>query len=136
LHPEGKEPGSCPKYCSADHYFTDIYGRYRFYPAQIHNAHKFCQEKAEQYMREEWRFIIIDNTNIQRKHFQFYIDKAKEYGYLVWECQVGDWIDALNGKVTTDNLELAKTYAAKYAARNVHGVTADKILQLMQRWEP
>ena len=67
--------------CSADEYFMDQKGRYKFSMDKLPIAHEYCYAKAKRAMMEETSLVIIDNTNSCPKEFQKYIDMAHEYGY-------------------------------------------------------
>lgn len=67
--------------CSADNYFM-VDGEYRFDVARLHAAHNYCQELFENTLKMG-KNAIVDNTNINSRDYRFYVEKAKEYGYVV-----------------------------------------------------
>jgi predicted kinase len=106
--------------CSADDYFLDSTGQYKFNPQRLHLAHTYCQGKAEGAMEAQANLVIIANTNIKRKDYKPYVKMAGKYGYDVEEVVVG--------KLDAESLDL-------YAARNVHGVSKETIYKMAERWE-
>lgn len=69
--------------CSADDYFTDEKGNYNFNPAELGAAHGQCRNKFEQALINKNKVVIVCNTNVNEKHFGFYLQKAGEYKYKV-----------------------------------------------------
>jgi hypothetical protein len=63
--------------------------------------------------------VIVDNTNILRKHYENYQAQATQQGYRVRIEEVG---------------EFTRSAAALYAVRNVHGVPYDKVMQMLEQW--
>jgi predicted kinase len=55
-----------PLVCSADHYFLDRNGRYKFDAVQLKNAHESSQSIMKLACTEGKKIIIVDNTNVQR----------------------------------------------------------------------
>lgn len=109
--------------CSADHHFEKG-GAYRFNPRQLGQAHDACFEKFEALMKRcspltGWDthgslIVVVDNTNTTVRECQRYVATAQEYG---WEVEIV-------------NIRCDPKVAA---ARNVHGVPADKVLQMHER---
>ena len=87
--------------CSADHYFLDSHGVYNFNRDKIGEAHRVCQQHAEEacrlnrtiltkaslivlvFCRNTTLAVIIDNTNIRADECRPYFQKASQYGYVV-----------------------------------------------------
>lgn len=67
--------------CEADSYFIDRDGTYNFDATKLGAAHKYCQNLFEQALKDSVSLVICSNTNVNRRDYQFYLDKAKEYGY-------------------------------------------------------
>ncbi len=65
--------------CCADDYFMSG-GEYKFDASKLKYAHKECQEKFETALFRNRENIVVANCNAKERDFQFYIDKAKEYG--------------------------------------------------------
>ena len=76
------------KICTADDYFLDEEGNYKFDPLKLGAAHRACMEKFERALKNDYYLVICANTNTKEKDFQFYIDKAAEYGYAVFSLVV------------------------------------------------
>jgi predicted kinase len=102
--------------CSADHYFERS-GEYLFNPAELKDAHEACKEKFLAALRSEEELVVVDNTNTMRWEYQFYLDRALQFGYTI---QVQD--------IPLISAELA-------AQRNTHGVPLDAIQRMIDRWE-
>lgn len=68
--------------CSTDDYFTGADGVYRFDPTKLGEAHQANQEKASRLLREG-KSVIVDNTNILRKHCKPYVAEACACGASV-----------------------------------------------------
>ena len=69
--------------CSADDYFTNMWGRYKFDASKLPYAHLECRRKAFKLMKNGCDTVIIDNTNIVSRDFAAYIEYAAEFGYTV-----------------------------------------------------
>lgn len=113
---------------SADHYFTDAHGVYRFDPARLADAHGQCLLEFLACIRNIDRTIIVDNTNTTIEEMAPYIAIAEAYKYAV--------------QIVT--LDVSPDVAAR---RNVHGVepaTVDRQLRQLnesfarmpRRWLP
>ena len=100
--------------CSADHYFGRD-GSYKFDPTKLGKAHNWCFEVFEAACASGRLSIVLDNTNTMLKEFKRYIDVAKTRGY----------------KVNVIRLVVDPKVAAK---RNVHGVPAEKVQQMQDRF--
>lgn len=102
--------------CSADQYmvkFSEPDGKfvYNFNPSRLKECHENCRQDAHNFMKKGVQTIIIDNTNTTQSECQFYIDKAREYGYAVQVIRC------------TGNFG------------NIHGVPEDKVLKMKNRLE-
>ena len=76
--------------CSADDFFIDKHGVYKFDATKLYAAHRQCQHKAATAMRQGIDLVIIDNTNTTDKEMRPYIDIAKENGYAVRVKLIGN----------------------------------------------
>jgi len=77
--------------CEADKYFIDKEtGKYNFDFTKIKEAHKFCQDTVETYMKDSlvndqfYREIAVSNTFTQEWEIEPYMELAKKYGYTVF----------------------------------------------------
>ena len=68
--------------CSADHYFYDVFGVYRFDASKLGHAHKMCYDKAVRNLELNLD-VIIDNTNANARDRKVYEDLAKSMGVTV-----------------------------------------------------
>jgi predicted kinase len=106
--------------CEADKYFIDKEtGEYNFDSTKIKEAHKFCQDTVESYMKDSlvndqfYREIAVSNTFTQEWEMQPYFELAKKYGYKVFSIIVEN----------------------RHEGTNVHGVPEEKIEQMKNRFE-
>lgn len=80
--------------CEADKYFM-VDGEYKFDGSKLKDAHEFCRNTVETYMRDNveandqfYRQIAVSNTFTQEWEMQPYFDLAKKYGYTVFTIVV------------------------------------------------
>jgi len=106
--------------CEADKYFIDKEtGEYKFDGSKIKDAHKYCQDLVETYMKDsmvndQWyREIAVSNTFTMEWEMNPYFELAKKYGYKVFSIIVEN----------------------RHNGKNVHGVPTDKIEQMKDRFE-
>ena len=101
-------------YChkEADMYFVDSEGNYNFKPSQIKDAHTWCQEEVEFLMKYE-HTVVVSNTFTQEWEMKPYYDLAERYGYRVTSIIVEN----------------------RHGGVNQHGVPADKLEQMKNRFE-
>ena len=106
--------------CEADKYFVDKEtGEYNFDFTKIKDAHKFCQDTVETYMKDSlvndnfYREIAVSNTLTQEWEMERYYELAKQYGYKVFS-------------VIVEN---------RHEGINEHGVPEDKIQIMKDRFE-
>jgi predicted kinase len=106
--------------CEADKYFIDKEtGEYKFDGSKIKDAHKYCQDLVETYMKDsmvndQWyREIAVSNTFTMEWEMDPYFELAKKYGYKVFSIIVEN----------------------RHNGKNVHGVPTDKIEQMKDRFE-
>jgi predicted kinase len=81
--------------CEADKYFIDKETEeYNFDSTKIKEAHKFCQDTVESYMKDSlandqfYREIAVSNTFTQEWEMRPYFELAKNYGYKVFSVVV------------------------------------------------
>lgn len=95
-------------YCSADDYFVDPWGEYRFDPAELGNAHAECYDKFLSAIAEQADYIVVDNTFCQLWELSPYLVHAKAKGIPIHMYQ----FDA---------------YAETRVEKNVHGLCEDAV---------
>lgn len=89
--------------CSADHFFIDQFGWYKFDAAKLGEAHGRCFTKFMNLVNAGTSPLAVDNTNLSWKEMGRYVEAGLAAGY---DVEVVD----INTPVTVA------------AARNVHGV--------------
>lgn len=105
--------------CEADKYFNDKDGRYNFDFTKLREAHKWCQEMVETYMKDSlvneqfYREIAVSNTFTQEWEMEHYIELAKKYDYQVFTLIVEN----------------------RHGGKNIHGVPDDKLEVMRNRFE-
>ncbi|XP_077029921.1 NEDD4-binding protein 2-like 2 isoform X1 [Agelaius phoeniceus] len=104
---------------STDDYFRQQYG-YTYNAAHLGDAHEWNRKRAKQAMEQGKSPVIIDNTNTQAWEMKPYVEVALEKGYRVEFHEPDTW-----WKFDPDELE----------KRNKHGVTREKIAQMLERYE-
>jgi predicted kinase len=80
--------------CTADDYFTDKDGNYNFEVNKMGLAHKACQSKFDDALKDDIiTNIVIANTNTKPADYKYYVDKAEKAGlritYVVLENRNG-----------------------------------------------
>jgi len=97
---------------SADHYFLNSDGVYKFDPTKIADAHNACLRRfLEELQNPSSELIIVDNTNASIAEMAPYMALAGAFG--------------VPAKII--EIECAPTTAA---ARNVHGVPAESVQKI------
>ena len=74
-----------PVVCSADHYFYNTDGVYTFNKDDIGRAHNHCKNAFQKALGESRDLIVVDNTNIKKKNYSFYVGLGKQHGYTVYQ---------------------------------------------------
>lgn len=99
------------KAIAADDWF-DLYLKGRFDPTRLKEAHEWCQQKAEDWLRVAGEMVIIHNTGTQRWEIEPYAELAAKYG--------------------------ARFHVAHVEGNfgSVHGVTDEGMQRMAARWEP
>jgi predicted kinase len=90
---------------SADHFFIQNDGTYKFDVSKLKEAHENCFDKFKAALPVKYDVIAVDNTNLTWWEMGRYVDAALKAGYVV---EVVD--------IQSD---------PKLCARNVHGVKTD-----------
>jgi len=105
--------------CEADKYFTDVEGNYNFDITKIKDAHKWCHDRVENYMKDNlvnnqfYYEIAVSNTFTQEWEMKPYYLLAEKYGYKVF-C------------VIVEN---------RHGGTNLHDVPEDKLEIMRNRFE-
>ena len=96
----------------ADQYFMED-GVYKFDGSKIKYAHNWCQDMVEHQMEDETDRIVVSNTFTQEWEMEYYYKLADKYGYRVYSLIVEN----------------------RHGGVNEHGVPADKLEQMKNRFE-
>ena len=106
--------------CEADKYFINKEtGEYNFDVSKIKDAHKYCYDLVETYMKDSlvndqfYREIAVSNTFTQEWEMKPYFELAEKYGYTVFVTIVEN----------------------RHGGKNVHGVPDDKLEIMRNRFE-
>lgn len=106
--------------CEADKYFVNKEtGEYNFDGSKLKDAHKYCQDLVETYMKDSlvndqfYREIAVSNTFTQEWEMKPYFELAEKYGYMVFT-------------VVVEN---------RHGGKNLHGVPEDKLEVMKNRFE-
>lgn len=94
----------------ADMYFVDAFGNYEYEQARIKNAHEWCQRETRKHL-ELGRNVVVSNTFTRRFEIEPYFEMANSLGIK-------------------PNVLIA---TGKF--KNEHGVPAEVIEKMRQRWE-
>jgi predicted kinase len=101
--------------CSADHFFTDKDGQYRFDPSKLPDAHGACLKKYTKYVTMEFpHAIVVDNTNTTAIEIAPYAALALAHG-------------------RTLSIVTLRCPADVGASRNVHGAPLSTVQAMAQR---
>lgn len=99
-----------PPHYEADMFFLGPDG-YKWDGAKIGEAHRWCQMKVNDAMKENHRLIIVSNTFIKKAEMQPYLEMAQEHGYQVQEI------------------------ICKGRFKNIHNVPEEKVEQKRRQFE-
>lgn len=85
--------------CSADHFFVNEKGEYKWDPKKLDAAHEACKRKAEK-MLASGKSVVIDNTNIKKRMYRAYIYLADLFNaeVILAERRVDFRVAAKHGK--------------------------------------
>jgi predicted kinase len=96
----------------ADKYFMSN-GKYEFDASQLRDAHNWCQNAVRVGMETQGQKIVVSNTFTQEWEMDPYYKLAEQYGYRVYSLVVEN----------------------RHMGVNQHGVPADKLEQMKNRFE-
>lgn len=105
--------------CEADKYFVDREGNYNFDGSKLKEAHEWCRDRVETYMKDSllndqfYREIAVSNTFTREWEMQAYIDLADKYGYRVFSIIVEN----------------------RHGNSNTHGVPVEAVTKMKERFE-
>ncbi|XP_068870344.1 NEDD4-binding protein 2 isoform X3 [Aphelocoma coerulescens] len=104
---------------STDDYFYK-HGQYHYDPDCLGEAHDWNRKRAKEAFEMRISPIIIDNTNIQAWEMKPYVTLAQQFKYKVMFREPDTW-----WKFKPKELE----------RRNIHGVSKEKIIRMLERYE-
>lgn len=117
---------------STDDFFTKD-GKYNFILKLIGVAHAWNQDRAKAAMKAGVDRIYIDNTNTQAWEMKPYAEAAIAEGYKVLIIEPDSpWWRNFNSLMSEPSKQ---AFCEDLARRNKHGVPADIIRKMMDRWE-
>jgi predicted kinase len=101
----------CNQHVEADMFFMED-GEYKFDPTKLKRAHEWCQNRVRVWMMSGYN-VVVSNTFTQEWEMEAYYKLAEQYGYQVHSIVVEN----------------------RHEGVNEHGVPADKLEQMKQRFE-
>jgi predicted kinase len=101
----------CYQYVDA-YMFFELDGEYKFDPSKLKQAHEWCKNKAEGWMKNGYN-VAVSNTFSQEWEMQPYFELAEKYGYMVHS-------------LIKEN---------RHEGKNVHNVPEEKLEQMKNRFE-
>lgn len=101
----------CNQHVEADMYFMQD-GEYKFDASKINEAHAWCQNKTEEWMKKGYN-VVVSNTFTQKWEMEFYYRLAKIYDYRVHSIVVEN----------------------RHGSINIHDCPKEKITQMKNRFE-
>jgi predicted kinase len=69
--------------CSADHFFYDADGNYKWDGNKLGYFHKLSLAKCESALQQGADDVVVDNTNAKLREMKPYLKAAEKYGYTV-----------------------------------------------------
>jgi predicted kinase len=93
--------------CSADHFYLNDDGVYNFDFKHIKDAHNLCKAIFAKYIYHKVPQIVVDNTNVVKSHYQYYVDVG-----INNNCNV--YLDKMHGLLSNKELDI-------FSRRNKHG---------------
>ena len=107
--------------CSADDFFVSPAGVYKFDSEWIESAHNECVKKFQSLIESRSHVIVVDNPNMKKRDYEFYILEAEKAGYTV---------EIINLMPPTFLKALVK------GKRNIHGISEKIISEMYFSYEP
>lgn len=101
----------CNQHVEADMFFIQD-GEYKFDASKLRQAHAWCQDKTEAWMRNGYN-VVVSNTFTTEWEMEAYYKLAEKYGYRVHS-------------LIAEN---------RHNGVNEHNVPADKLEQMKNRFE-
>jgi predicted kinase len=102
-----------PEVLSADDFFINESGEYKFDSTKLKEAHQYCQFRCSERMRQQKSKIVVANTFTEEWEMKPYFDMAERYNYRIHT-------------VIVEN---------RHGSENVHGVPEEKLQQMQNRFD-
>ena len=99
--------------CSADDYFINGHGEYKFDVSKLKEAHQYCQTKCRLKMANDTPVVVVANTFTREWEMKEYYDLAESFGYRVHSIIVEN----------------------RHGGENVHGVPDETLQKQKDRFE-
>lgn len=115
-----KEENNNTVIVSADNYFFNEAGEYKYDSQKLDDAHQFSYRTAKMCIRNLCKTIVIDNTNSTLKEYKNYIQlgESNDYKIIILEIECSN-----------------KTDAIIMGKRNTHHKNIKATLSMYSRWE-
>lgn len=110
------------KVCSADNYFYDNDGNYKFDADLLPEAHEACRDSFMDAVNNGANLIVVDNTNMVKRWYQNYVKDGEFYGYKVVQ-------------LFTHSAEVSEETITEYFERCVHSVPLHSIKRQVSMFE-
>jgi len=81
--------------CTADDFFEQD-GQYKFDASLLGQAHYECKDKFIQALARRVDLIIVANTSTKLEDFEFYLDRAKTFGYQIFVMVLENYHSGIN----------------------------------------
>lgn len=121
--------------CSSDNYFMKD-GKYVFKRSQLKDAHAYCFNKFKDALDNESPIVVIDNTNIQWKHFRSYIQYVWNYydDHTLYNIRAIDFSHQYKIKIVEPKTWW-KFNPYQLYKRNTHGLPIETIERNLKNWD-
>lgn len=107
--------------CSADD-FPGYYlsGSYQWSQETATLAYFYCRNLFLHHLAKGTSLIVVDNMHIKKRDYKFFKKEAIKNGYEVEICEI----------------PFDKTQVSLYTRRNLHGITEERMLLLINKYQP
>jgi len=82
--------------CSADDFFVNGAGEYKFDASKLKKAHQYCQTKCRLKMANQKPIVVVANTFTREWEMKEYYELAEQFGYRVHSIIVENRHDGKN----------------------------------------
>ena len=106
-----KEAQHTTQHLETDMFFVDDNGKYLFQPALLKQAHNWCQQQCQYFLKLQHN-VVVANTFVEQWEMKSYRQLAKQYNAILE-------IKVCTGKFTS-----------------IHDVPAETIKKMQKKWQP